>query len=170
MKAIRGSMKSSQSRKTLLMFLNSHEEPLLLDIDECSAGKHNCSAKAVCSNNKGSYCCNCKSGYSGDGRTCEGKLTIVVYDNWIRVCCCSTTRDLLILWKSYVVITLWNSGINLVSFTCTGTYVLILDGYFPHWISLIKNLRFRRMFNHWNPKLQCWCCVQQYQGIVQVLL
>ena len=32
-----------------------------------------CSENAVCNNTKGSYNCSCKPGYSGDGRTCEGK-------------------------------------------------------------------------------------------------
>ncbi|XP_022809751.1 uncharacterized protein LOC111346747 [Stylophora pistillata] len=42
------------------------------DIDECAEGSHNCSVNAVCNNTKGSYKCNCKPGYHGDGLTCEG--------------------------------------------------------------------------------------------------
>ncbi|XP_022804041.1 protocadherin Fat 4-like isoform X2 [Stylophora pistillata] len=72
-------------------FIGEHCER---DIDECSAGKHNCSAKAVCSNNKGSYCCNCKSGYSGDGRTCEDfdECSTTETQNCSADAVCSNTR------------------------------------------------------------------------------
>ena len=43
-----------------------------LDIDECAIGTHSCSADAECNNIKGSHNCQCKSGYSGNGRTCTG--------------------------------------------------------------------------------------------------
>ena len=33
---------------------------------------HDCSPNADCSNVMGSFHCNCKSGYSGDGKTCQG--------------------------------------------------------------------------------------------------
>ena len=45
-----------------------------LDINECSTNSHICDVNAVCSNVQGSYTCACKSGYSGDGKTCTGKL------------------------------------------------------------------------------------------------
>lgn len=38
------------------------------DIDECSKGTHNCLAHATCANTVGSYTCDCKAGYIGDGR------------------------------------------------------------------------------------------------------
>ncbi|XP_066025909.1 cubilin-like [Pocillopora verrucosa] len=41
------------------------------DIDECALGTQGCSENALCNNNKGSYNCSCKPGYSGDGQTCE---------------------------------------------------------------------------------------------------
>ncbi|CAH3192860.1 unnamed protein product, partial [Porites evermanni] len=42
-----------------------------LDVDECSSSKHNnCSSNADCSNLPGSFKCDCKSGYTGDGVDC----------------------------------------------------------------------------------------------------
>ena len=44
---------------------------LFLDINECMSGAHTCHASyANCINTDGSYTCQCKSGYYGDGRTC----------------------------------------------------------------------------------------------------
>ena len=43
------------------------------DINECSTNAHGCGVNAVCNNTIGSYTCGCKTGYSGDGRTCTGK-------------------------------------------------------------------------------------------------
>ena len=48
---------------------NSHA-----DIDECSINSHSCDVNAVCSNTVGSYACACKAGFTGDGKTCSGKL------------------------------------------------------------------------------------------------
>lgn len=43
------------------------------DINECD-GANDCNSKlGVCSNNAGGYSCSCKTGYSGDGRTCAGR-------------------------------------------------------------------------------------------------
>ena len=44
-----------------------------LDIDECKDGSNNCDTNANCQNTNGSYTCTCKTGYSGDGKTCTGK-------------------------------------------------------------------------------------------------
>ena len=44
------------------------------DIDECSASQAPvCDINANCSNTRGSYYCTCKAGFTGDGKTCEGK-------------------------------------------------------------------------------------------------
>ena len=45
---------------------------VVLDIDECAKGTHNCSVNAVCKNIRGSYNCTCKDGYHGDGIHCTG--------------------------------------------------------------------------------------------------
>lgn len=46
---------------------------LLLDIDECQSGTHNCDVNAECTNSQGSYTCTCKEGYRANGDTCEGE-------------------------------------------------------------------------------------------------
>ncbi|XP_068702923.1 uncharacterized protein [Montipora foliosa] len=40
------------------------------DIDECSASPPICDVNAVCNNTLGSYNCCCKTGFTGDGKTC----------------------------------------------------------------------------------------------------
>ena len=57
------------------------------DIDECLQGSNNCHDNAICINLMGSYRCECKPGYSGNGFICIGKLLIVhdVYNIHITV-------------------------------------------------------------------------------------
>lgn len=40
-----------------------------LDINECAQSP--CSKDAECENNQGSYRCQCKKGFTGDGKTCS---------------------------------------------------------------------------------------------------
>lgn len=41
------------------------------DVDECALGLAHCHADAECTNTHGSYKCNCKQGFLGDGiHTC----------------------------------------------------------------------------------------------------
>ena len=44
-----------------------------VDIDECSACSPVCDINANCSNTRGSFYCTCKEGYTGDGKTCQGR-------------------------------------------------------------------------------------------------
>ena len=39
---------------------------------------HDCSSNANCSNSVGSFQCNCQSGYTRDGRACQGKCKLVL--------------------------------------------------------------------------------------------
>jgi hypothetical protein len=43
------------------------------DINECQGNTDNCHDNATCSNNEGSFDCQCIQGYTGDGTNCEGK-------------------------------------------------------------------------------------------------
>lgn len=45
---------------------------LLTDINECETGANECDENANCSNTEGSYTCQCKTGYEGDGSLCQG--------------------------------------------------------------------------------------------------
>ena len=51
------------------------------DVNECADGTSNCSADAMCINTKGSYRCKCKTGSTGDGRTCKGKTEPIVSES-----------------------------------------------------------------------------------------
>ncbi|KAG7213656.1 hypothetical protein KM043_002901 [Ampulex compressa] len=42
-----------------------------VDVNECTAGNHMCSPDAQCINQEGSHSCQCRAGFSGDGRICE---------------------------------------------------------------------------------------------------
>ena len=46
---------------------------VVLDIDECGASPV-CDINANCSNTRGSYICTCRAGYTGDGKTCQGRM------------------------------------------------------------------------------------------------
>eukprot|EP01084_Bolivina_argentea_P109137 195061_1 len=44
---------------------------LCTDFDECDVNTHDCDVNAFCTNTDGSFTCECNSGYSGDGKTCN---------------------------------------------------------------------------------------------------
>ena len=43
------------------------------DIDECK-GNHSCHVNANCTNTNGSYLCECKPGFNGNGQSCTGEF------------------------------------------------------------------------------------------------
>ena len=43
------------------------------DIDECK-GNHSCHLNATCTNTNGSYVCECRPGFNGNGRICTGEF------------------------------------------------------------------------------------------------
>ena len=45
---------------------------ILIDIDKCKEGTHDCSNFARCVNLIGGYDCECHAGFEGDGTTCTG--------------------------------------------------------------------------------------------------
>ena len=47
---------------------------IFLDLDECILNSHSCDANALCTNTHGSHNCACKTGFSGDGRSCAGNI------------------------------------------------------------------------------------------------
>ena len=49
---------------------------LTIDIDECALGTHDCSPNADCIDTTENYTCICRSGFTGDGRTCTGMIII----------------------------------------------------------------------------------------------
>ena len=46
----------------------------LADINECAIAPTPCGSNASCINTKGSYICNCASGYKKNGKQCSGKF------------------------------------------------------------------------------------------------
>ncbi|XP_078695151.1 uncharacterized protein LOC144924079 isoform X4 [Branchiostoma floridae x Branchiostoma belcheri] len=49
------------------------------DLDECELGLADCDLDAICVNTHGSYKCECKPGFTGDGKTCWTRSTCVAY-------------------------------------------------------------------------------------------
>lgn len=43
-------------------------------MDECAASPSPCDQNATCTNTIGSYICKCKTGFTGDGKTCAGNF------------------------------------------------------------------------------------------------
>ena len=50
---------------------------LCSDLDECQDSLSPCDVNAICSNTHGSYICSCTAGFTGDGKTCKGKINML---------------------------------------------------------------------------------------------
>lgn len=50
-----------------------------VDVNECTAGNHMCSPDAQCINQEGSHMCQCRAGFTGDGRVCESKSVFIYF-------------------------------------------------------------------------------------------
>ena len=50
------------------------------DDNECASGKNNCNSNALCQNLQGGFRCTCKSGFTGDGVTCNANNQGSGYD------------------------------------------------------------------------------------------
>ena len=48
-----------------------------VDTDECTSSKHDCSSDGDCVNVVGSYQCFCESGFTGDGKICQGNIYFI---------------------------------------------------------------------------------------------
>lgn len=57
------------------------------DIDECITATHNCHGVAHCYNNQGSFTCECRESYTGDGLLCDpvGKLKKLLFFKYSKV-------------------------------------------------------------------------------------
>ena len=58
--------------KSIRPFADFYYILIISDIDECSKDSHTCHSNATCNNNPGSYDCQCRNGYTGNGHTCTG--------------------------------------------------------------------------------------------------
>ena len=58
---------------------------LLLDIDECSNGSHDCHQNATCANTAGRFNCSCQLGFAGNGRQCHGIINIARFSIDLKV-------------------------------------------------------------------------------------
>ena len=50
---------------------------LLIDIDECTNGSHDCDMNANCTNTEGTFTCQCITGYYGNGYNCTGEFVFL---------------------------------------------------------------------------------------------
>ena len=89
------------------------------DIDECKIKTDNCSSKALCTNNFGSFKCSCLPGYTGDGVICTdvNECELMLDDcAWNKIC-----RNKI---GSYECVC--QEGFNNIQNDCIGNFVCFL--------------------------------------------
>ena len=59
-----------QYRKNIFNLIERTLQFFVLDMNECKESQDKCHSDAECTNTVGSYKCQCKKGYLGDGFTC----------------------------------------------------------------------------------------------------
>ena len=135
-----------------------------LDVDECSANSHSCDINAVCSNTLGSYACACKAGYSGDGKTCTGELSISLIERKFNIIACKPVSRWTTLgtrWGFYHVLSrisrrpeadqMWDTKVHACSSARESLYQpgYSLRKYFsrPHHALVRENAIFSTSFN-----------------------
>ena len=64
--------KTIVNKYALLCTLLRYVLRCVADINECRKGNNECDPNAECTNTEGSYDCVCRSGYTGNGRSCTG--------------------------------------------------------------------------------------------------
>ena len=62
----------ARTSKSIRPFADFYYSFIISDIDECSKNSDTCHSNATCNNNPGSYDCQCRNGYTGNGHTCTG--------------------------------------------------------------------------------------------------
>ena len=90
------------------------------DIDECKLKMSNCAENADCINTMGSYKCQCKNGFQGNGMICKGGFYIQFNTNWT---CIMTLKIDLDIDECYTGLHNCDKNANCTnnegSFTCT---------------------------------------------------
>lgn len=54
------------------MLVNDRQLFPISDVDECTDQTDNCDSNSVCTNTESSFTCECDTGFSGDGVSCDG--------------------------------------------------------------------------------------------------
>jgi len=58
---------------TIIFLLKGINVKCISAVDECASGTDECAKDATCIDTTESYVCQCKKGYSGNGKVCQGK-------------------------------------------------------------------------------------------------
>jgi hypothetical protein len=79
---------SSSTAWSIILLMYTLVQPfcVFLDVNECALGTDNCHDNGTCDNTNGSFACTCNGGYSGDGITCEGRLSILAINILYKNC------------------------------------------------------------------------------------